>query len=433
MSTLSDLIREKNTLPLGNVYLKTINGKTYTYYQYFENGNRFTKLINKEEADKLKTQIKRRKELETLIKEAKRKDRSFVLSKNSENLTGYVMSDNVPVAEFSNGELISIDEKLAPLIIKRTHSLEKFLSLRVIDMSRTNARLLKKALNIQIDEEFKIPLFAYALSISDHFWFKPKYSKLKYQDIAPNNDFYSDTSLKGDTTIFPHQIKLTPEITTTGSFEKGWKLINNTWWLYKSGNDKQLFSEMFCYEFAKLIDINTATYELDDGYIRSKNFATIYNFEPIASLAGEDDSYNHIFNIIYKINRDIAKQYIKLIFFDSVTNNIDRHNENLGLLRNRQTGKIVSLAPNFDNNLALISTVDALNYPNKDSFIKMFVDFLKNNQTALELFNEIEFIDISKIDVNNIINKIPIDVDNKEDISNKIYQRYSFLKNIFNK
>ena len=63
----------------------------------------------------------------------------------------------------------------------------------------------------------------------------------------------------------------------------------------------------------------------------------------------------------------------------------------------------------------------------------MFVDFLKNNQTALELFNEIEFKDISKIDVNNIINKIPIDVDNKEDISNKIYQRYSFLKNIFNK
>ncbi len=232
-------------------------------------------------------------------------------------------------------------------------------------------------------------------------------------------------------TIFPHQTKLTPEITTTGSFEKGWKIIDNHWWLYKTGNNKQIFSELFCYQFAKLIGIETAAYEYDGKYIRSLNFAEKYNFEPIASLAGDDDNYEHIFNILLEIDRNIAKDYLKLIFFDSVIYNIDRHNENLGLLRDIDNGRIISLAPNFDNNLALISSVDKLNDPKKDSFIKLFVTFAEHNKTAKELFKEIAFKDITIEDIKKIIDDIQIDVSYKEDISQKVYQRYNYLKFLF--
>ena len=428
MATLSELLKELQTLPIGNVYQKTINGKTYNYHQYFEDGKRYSKIISEEEASDLLPLIKRRQELQKIIKNIKSKEKNVVLSKNANKLTGYIMSKNKPVAEFENGVLVNINEKLAPLVIKKTHSLEKFLSLRVIDMSRTNARLLKKALNINTDEEYKIPLFAYALSVSDTYWFKPKHSKLKYQDIKINNDIYSNAALEGDMTIFPHQTKLTPEITTTGSFEKGWKIIDNHWWLYKTGNNKQIFSELFCYQFAKLMGIETARYEYDGKYIRSLNFAEKYNFEPIASLARDNDSYEHIFNILLEIDRNIAKDYLKLIFFDSVVYNVDRHNENLGLLRNPDDGKIVSLAPNFDNNLALISNIDKLNDPKKDVFLKLFVSFIENNQTAKELFKEISFRDITIKDIEKIINGIQIDIPYKDDISNKIYQRYNYLK-----
>ena len=314
MSSLSELLKEKNTLPSGNVYIKNINGHSYYYYQFFHNGKRYTRKIDKSYADELYLQIKRRKEIEMLINELRSRDKNVTLSNAAKTLTGYLMSENNVVAEFDHGQLVSMNEKLVPLIIKRTHSLEKFLSLRVMDMSRTNARLLKRTLDIQVDEEYKIPLFAYALSISDSYWFKPKHSKIKYVDIKPNNDNYFETALKGDTTVFPRQTKLTPEITTTGSFEKGWKLIDNTWWLYKSGNNKQLFSEMFCYYFANLLEIPTATYELEGKYIKSQNFADKYNFEPIASLADNNDNYDYIFNILLGISKDIAKQYIKLIF-----------------------------------------------------------------------------------------------------------------------
>ena len=65
------------------------------------------------------------------------------------------MNKNEVVAKFEKGVLVSINETLAPLVIKTTHSIEKFLELRVIDMSRTNARILKKVLNMDFDDDYK--------------------------------------------------------------------------------------------------------------------------------------------------------------------------------------------------------------------------------------------------------------------------------------
>ena len=193
MATLSELLKQLNELPIGNIYKKRINGKYYYYYQYFSNGKRYTKLVQKEEAESLKILITKRKQIQKQIKE--QQARNVTLSKNSIDLTGYIMSGNRIVATYENGILISLNEKYAPLVIKRTHSIEKFLKLRVIDMTRTNARILKKVLNIRVDEEYKTPLFAYALSISDNYWFKPKHSKLKYDDVKFNSDQLFETSL----------------------------------------------------------------------------------------------------------------------------------------------------------------------------------------------------------------------------------------------
>ncbi len=431
MSTLSELLKEKNSLPIGNIYEKKINGNIYTYYQYFENGKRYTHKVDDITANELYVKIQRRKQIEKIIKEIKAVDKIFTLSKNAEKLTGSVMSGNKVVATFDHGSLIRINNRLAPLSIIKTHSLESFLSLRKIDMTRSNARLLKKALNIHMKDENKIPLSNYALSITDNYWFRPKHSKLKYQNINFKNDIYFDLSLKGDTSVFPRKNKLTPEITTPGSFEKGWKLINNSWWLYKVGNQKQIFSELFSYHFAKLIGLNTAIYEFDSGYIRTKNFAEHANFEPIAAIAGSDDNYENVFNVIYGIDNEMAKDYLRLIMFDCVVYNIDRHNENLGLLRDRKTGKIVSLAPNFDNNMALLSTIDELRIPEKDNFIKGFVEFIKNNEKARDLYKQIKFKNITVSQVDRLFDNIPIKNDQHFDIAEKICLRYRYLKTLF--
>ena len=45
MKSISELLRELDTLPPGNIYKKSINGSTYYYHQYFEFGKRITKIV----------------------------------------------------------------------------------------------------------------------------------------------------------------------------------------------------------------------------------------------------------------------------------------------------------------------------------------------------------------------------------------------------
>ena len=262
MRHLSSLILELESLPKGNVYKKTISGKEYFYHQYSENGKMVTKLVNKSDLDELLKNIVRRQSIEKILKDSNpNKQQTISLSENARHLTGSVMHKDEEVARFINDELVYIDENRCPFLIKRTHSLSNWLMSRVIDNTRVNSRLLKKAFNINESKEEMIPLYAHAASISDRYWFKPKQSKLKYKDIIFENDIYSEISLEGSMLIYPNKPKASPELTTIGSFEKGWKYINNEWWLYKVGNQKQIFSELFCYEFGKLINLKTAKYD----------------------------------------------------------------------------------------------------------------------------------------------------------------------------
>ncbi len=197
--------------------------------------------------------------------------------------------------------------------------------------------------------------------------------------------------------------RLSPELTLTGSYEKCWKKINNHWWLYKKENNNEKFSELFAYQIAELLDIDTVKYELDDGYIRCENLASIYNFEPMASLCDDDDSYQRVFDTLYKISESIAVSYLKLMTFDIIINNVDRHNENCGLLRDKKTGRIISLTPNFDNNLSLLSVDPELT--NKDGFLLVFKKFLVNHPIAYDLYQKIHLPCLDEKMIKNILDK----------------------------
>ena len=426
--TTSEILQALNKLPKGDVYVKYINGKGYYYHQWFERGKAYSRHIDENCAHLLKEEINQRKELEKLLKESQSK--VIQLSKSMKELTGFVMMGDIQVAKFAKGEMVESFDSLLPLVIKRTHSLEAFLNLRVLDLSRTNGRILKKALAIHEEDDYLIPIYAYALSMTDNYWFKSLNSKLKYKDVMFNNDNFFDMSLKGDNTFFPHKTHITPEITTRGSFEKGWKKIDNSWWLYKAGNKYQIFSELFSSQFAKLIGINTIEYEYDNGYIRSKNFAYEYNFEPMAAIAGENEDYDYVFHLLLDIDENIAKDYLKLIFFDSVINNVDRHNENTGLMRDKHTGKIMSLAPNFDNNLSLVSQNRYLfDDVYHDGFSKVFINFINKDETARNMLKTIEFPNIEESDIKKILDNIPLEIEDM-DLPRIILRRYNDLKQL---
>lgn len=429
MKSFYSLVSEYNSLPSGNVYLKFICNKTYLYYQWSENGKKKTKYITADECRELEEKIQRRKELSIEIKkQLEQNNRNMVLSDAARSYTGYLMMGDKVVAEFSSGELINYKEHLLPLIIKRTHSLAAFLKTRVIDTSRTNARLLKKAMNIHEDNDELLSLCSYAASLTDNYWFKPKRSKLKYKDISFDSDIFFDVALKGIMSFYPSKISPSPELTTGGSYEKGWKKIGVEWWLYKTGTNNEKFSELFYSTLFEELGLPTAHYELDDNYIRTRNFVKDVNYEPMVSIMGDDDSYDHVLNKLLTISVDIAKQYLVLIYYDVLLNNIDRHNENYGLIRDRKTGNILSLAPNFDDNLCLISRDTRLDSTIKEGFLSYFLKFLRNNPDAKKLLKETNLRVLDEMLLDKCFKKVPIKVD-EDSIKTFILSRYKYIQN----
>ncbi|MDD7715185.1 MAG: hypothetical protein PUJ84_04710 [Mollicutes bacterium] len=435
MDTIFDLIHRQNDLPKGNIYKKVIKNNTYFYHQYRENGKNYSIKLNNDEVAPLKEQIEERKVIEKNIKALlKNGNREIELSTFAKEYTGYVMSGNIVVAEFNKGVLVPPTHKLCPLVIKRTNSIYEFLKSRSIDSGRANSRLLRKVLNINVKDDTLVSLCSYAASISDNYWFKPKHSKLKYEDISFNNDIFFDTALKGIITIYPKKLILTPELTTNGSYEKGWRNIDGNWWLYKVGTINERYSEVFYSRLFEKLILPTAHYEIDGNYIRTANFAKGVNFEPMVSLVGDNEDIEYIYDALNKINHQIALDYLRLITFDVVLNNVDRHNENCGILRDKETGEIISLAPNYDDNLSLISRNTTLIATEQEGFLSLFLKTIRKSKKIKEGLKEIEFPIITSNLLRSIHEEIGLEIEvDFEAIERYIMFRYETVIKAINK
>ncbi len=149
--------------------------------------------------------------------------------------------------------------------------------------------------------------------------------------------------------------------------------------MYKQGNELERFSEIFISKLTQLMGFPSAEYIPDDKYIKTKDFTEgRYNFEPMAALVGENEEYILNYDKLLGINKALAKQYLDIIFMDTLCFNMVRHTYNYGLLRDKETGDIISMAPNFDNNIALISRGYAENAKNSANLlIELFGELLK--------------------------------------------------------
>ena len=77
--------------------------------------------------------------------------------------------------------------------------------------------------------------------------------------------------------------------------------------------------------------------------------------KPLTALWGADDDYTHCFSTLYALSPALAEEYLKIVWMDTLCFNMDRHTKNFGVLRDVKSGEILGMAPNYDNNVALIS------------------------------------------------------------------------------
>ncbi|MBP5231560.1 MAG: hypothetical protein ILO68_07500 [Clostridia bacterium] len=329
-------------------------------------------------------------------------------------ITGTLMSEDRTIASVKNGEMTDWDEALLPLYLKRTKSVEGWLASRAVDGHRTNARLLKKALRIRGADDAQVALAVNGATVTDRYWFKPEGSTARYEDIRFKKNRFDTLALRGNPDGFSLEPSRTPELTNTGSFEKCWRLIDGRWWMYKAGNENEYFSELFICRLGEKLGFEMAHYEMDGGYIRSEDFTggRDWIFEPIFSIMGENDDYSDCFSAIFDISPALAEQYLRIVWLDTVCCNMDRHTANFGFLRDVHIGDILSMAPNYDNNIALISRGYLADVSREhDGLIRVFRDFLHENPAAKELLSQMDLPQITETMIEACFAEAPFEID----------------------
>ena len=328
-------------------------------------------------------------------------------------ITGDVMSRDRAVAEVRNGVVVSLDEDRVPFFL-RSGNIEGWLCSRAIDSHRTNSRLIKKALRLTAADDAELVLKVNACAITDSYWFRPDGSGLKYTDVRFTFNYFDKLALYGDPDSFNNPESRTPELTNIGSFEKCWRLIDGEWWMYKQGNDRERFSEMFAHELGLALGFDMAEYMLDGQFIKSRDFTgnAAVNYEAAEGLVGRNDDYGVSFDAFYRLSHECARQYLAILYIDALAFNMDRHTQNYGVLRDAESGRVLRMAPNFDNNIALISQGYPQNIDRKnDRLIADLLALLSGNACALQLFTDFVYTPVAKEVVALAANSIPIEVD----------------------
>ncbi|MBQ7789615.1 MAG: HipA domain-containing protein [Clostridia bacterium] len=294
-----------------------------------------------------------------------------------------ILSENTVVAIWQNNKLNVLNEALLPLYLRKIQNADMWLETRAIDSHRANSRLLKKALRLTDKDDISTVIHVNGATIIDNYWIREIGSNLTYDDVKFEDDYFSNLALKGNYDSFNRAANSkrskTPELTNVGSFEKCWKLRDGKWWMYKKASHEEMFSELFIYQLGKELGMNMAIYERGEGYIKSLDFtdAAKVNFEAASTFMGDNEEYSDVVKSLEKLCPDAIPDYVKMIFLDTICANPDRHTNNFGLLRDVQTGELLGLAPNYDNNMALISRGYPSKTGNKDVLITMFKELLE--------------------------------------------------------
>jgi hypothetical protein len=91
---------------------------------------------------------------------------------------------------------------------------------------------------------------------------------------------------------------------------------------------------------------------------------------------GDNEDYIDVVRALEKICPKAIPDYIKMIFMDTICANPDRHTNNFGLLRDIKSGELIGFAPNYDNNMALISRGYPSKSASKDMLITLFNELM---------------------------------------------------------
>ena len=171
------------------------------------------------------------------------------------------------------------------------------------------------------------------------------------------------------------------ELHPNGMLPKAWRFVEDEGiFLYKGGTSgaantgREPYCEYYASQIAAAMNIDAVHYDLEHwkGILASKCrlFTDIDTaFVPIGRIV-KSGGISAVVGYIDELGGKFADAVRNMLVFDALTYNEDRHFGNFGLLRNNQTGEIISPAPIFDNGISLFNFAMPNDYANLEKYAK---------------------------------------------------------------
>lgn len=273
--------------------------------------------------------------------------------------------------------------------------------------------------------------FTHATSLNDTFWIKGSEEKISWDKVSLyRNEFdemISKIAFEG-TGLFGMQFSsTTPEFSTAGIFEKCWRREGNEIFLYKRGSTgarntgMEPMSEVYAGQLAKYIcKDNSVEYLQGKLHKKETSKCKLFTTEKEGFV-----SFSNIIDRKYSIKETISyfhdigseDDFRRMLVFDGIVFNTDRHAGNYGVVFDNDTLEILRMSPVFDHNQALLPYAEEEELLHPEEYLKTKLpkigdDFLRSAKAALtpairaDLINlhgfHFQYIDSSRFDVKRV-------------------------------
>lgn len=249
------------------------------------------------------------------------------------------------------------------------------------------------------------------LSLTDAYWLRPASLYLNWNDINYHNvDFSEDFGKVMFGEIEDIDISLnTPNNTLTGKLRKRWQIINGVRTLFKGSRDpykQEPYNEHIASRILELFEIEHVDYNVtmfkEEPYSSCTAFTSSdIEFIPACDLITDnvqlDSNKNYIeyINICEYYGITNAKQQIdKMLVFDYLIGNTDRHYGNFGITRNHKTMSEYKIAPVFDSG-------NSLWFKSRSKFIKnrgiQSRPFYQYHTEQMQMLDTVDIIQYEKL------------------------------------
>lgn len=254
---------------------------------------------------------------------------------------------------------------------EKDFALLKFFNSRCIPATRYDYKEVLKATGCR--DGFELSFKGHGLSLSNHYWFRKKEEKLRYEDINfftnKWDDSFARAILNSDFEALKKASLNVPDIVTPGWAVKGWLCQNDGPYLYKLGINKDRSEEQLGETLAsslgrRLIGDEVLEYKLEkinNTYAsvskcminENEEIVPLSNILPIEfesmslSLKNDRNAVRLFLNKLKQYDQRIYQLYVKILVLKTLFFANDFHFNNISIIRNINTGEI-KMAPIYD-------------------------------------------------------------------------------------